>query len=101
MGFGLSTIAICRMGSPDLPTVRGVARTLKGIVSSKIQFFVFDKCRRAIIGGMDATKEFIFIWHFKVVQMNRGSFKKKGGTNCRAPWSDFTGAMGRPLNQKA
>jgi hypothetical protein len=46
-----------------------------------------------IIGGMDATKEFTFkafmcirctfkafgviLWHFKVVQMNEGSFKKK------------------------
>jgi hypothetical protein len=63
-----------------------------------------------IIGGMDATKELIFkafmcirctfkafgvLWHFKVVQMNRGSFKKKinlfRGTNYRAPWRDFMG----------
>jgi hypothetical protein len=45
-----------------------------------------------IIGGMDATKEFIFkafmcfrctfkafgviLWHFKLVEMNQGSFKK-------------------------
>jgi hypothetical protein len=59
-----------------------------------------------IIGGMDATKEFIFkafmcfrctfkafgvlLWHFKVAQMNRGGhFKKKkfflGGANYCTP----------------
>jgi hypothetical protein len=54
-----------------------------------------------IIVGMDATKEFIckafmcfrctfkafgvILWHFSVVQLNQGSFKK----------NDFTGAMAR------
>jgi hypothetical protein len=60
---------------------------------------------------MDATKEFIFkafvcfrctfkafgviLWHFKVVQINQDFFFFLGGANYRAPWCDFTGAMGR------
>jgi hypothetical protein len=74
-----------------------------------------------IIGGMDKTKEFIFkafmcfrctfkafgvtSLHFKVVQINRGSFFKKnylGGTNYHAPWRNFRArARWCPLNQKA
>jgi hypothetical protein len=37
----------------------------------------------------------VILWHFKVVQMNQGSFffLFLGGANYRAPWRDVTGAM--------
>jgi hypothetical protein len=44
----------------------------------------------------------VILWHFKVVQINRDVihviiFKKNKnrGATYRAPWRDFTGAMGR------
>jgi hypothetical protein len=74
-----------------------------------------------IIGGMDATKEFIFkafmcfrctfkafgviLWHFKVVQMNQGIlfsfFLLFLGAQIIAPPGVILRARWRPLNQKA